>query len=105
MLEPGPWFKTIADPRAWSERYTREVLSPLDPAQVVAELQAMSDGVKTIALLCWEAAVSGDADWCHRSLVSVWLHDRLGLEVFELGHESCGCGRAHPKLPAVLRGA
>ena len=36
--------------------------------------------------------------WCHRGLVSAWLHDELGLEVFELGQEQCGCGWSHPKL-------
>jgi hypothetical protein len=62
----------------------------------------MSDGIKPIVLLCWEAADDLSA-WCHRGHVSRWLCQTIGTEVFELGHEACGCGRAHPKLPAVLR--
>lgn len=102
-LSPGPWFQSIEDPREWATRYETEILASLDPEKVVSDLKAMSDGVKPIVLLCWEAADTGAADWCHRAQVSVWLHVSLGLEVLELGYEYCGCGRAHPKLADVLR--
>ena len=102
-LQPGPWFRSITDPRDWSARYEAEVLSKLDPTKLVADLHAMSDGRRAIVLLCWEASETGAADWCHRAMVSAWMHDRLRLEVFELGFEQCGCGRAHPKLPQACR--
>jgi hypothetical protein len=38
------------------------------------------------------------ADWCHRGQVAGWLHDQLGIEVFEFGHEDAGHGWQHPKL-------
>jgi hypothetical protein len=103
-LAPGQWFRSIADPRDWAERYQAEILAPLDPATVVATLRRLSVDGRPIVLLCWESAETGPDDWCHRGLVSVWLLERLGLEVFELGYEACGCGRSHPKLPACLRG-
>lgn len=103
-LAPGAWFRSISDPREWSLRYDVEVLARLNPVTVAADLAAMSDGVKPVVLLCWEPSGAGLDDWCHRGLISVWLNERLGLEVFELGYEACGCGRSHPKLPLVLRG-
>jgi hypothetical protein len=101
-LSPGSWFRSIEDPVIWAERYATEVLAPLDPAKVVAELLAMSDGVKPIVLLCWEPS-DASGGWCHRGQVSAWLHERMGLDVQELGREGCGCGQAHPLLPDVLR--
>lgn len=101
-LEPGKWFASITDPIAWSARYNAEMLDHLDAARVVADLRAMSDGKKPIVLMCWEPS-DGRGGWCHRALISGWLHERLGLEVPELGRESCGCGRDHPLLPAELR--
>jgi hypothetical protein len=101
-LAPGKWFSDPIPATAWAERYRREVLAPLDPAKTVADLRALSDGVKPIVLLCWEAADDAQA-WCHRGLTSQWFHEALGLEVYELGYERCGCGARHPKLPEVLR--
>ena len=101
-LEPGPWFKSIEDPVAWAERYDSEVLSRLEPARVVADLRAMSDGIKPIVLLCWEPG-DGSGGWCHRALISIWLHERLSVGVRELGREECGCGRSRPLLPEALR--
>ena len=31
-------------------------------------------------------------------LVAGWLHDELGIEVYEFGQHGIGCGRQHPKL-------
>jgi hypothetical protein len=103
-LEPGPWFASIPDPVEWAKRYDAEMLSRLDPARVVGELRAMSDGVRPIVLLCWERS-DGSNGWCHRSLVSVWFRERLGIVVPELGDSACRCGRAHPLLAEALRRA
>jgi uncharacterized protein DUF488 len=79
----------------FTAHYVREVLGRLDAQQTIDELLEMADG-KTPALLCFEHT-HGPA-WCHRSLVSAWLHQTLGLEVPELGREADGCGVNHPKL-------
>jgi len=97
-LAPGAWFKSCATPEEYQRRYFSEILSQLDPAAVVAELQAMA-GTATPTLLCWEHAPPSPA-WCHRALVSIWLWDRLGLEVREYGCE--GFGWRHPKLHLSL---
>ena len=100
-LNPGSWYKSITDEREWAGRYQREILSPLDPATVVEELQALSDG-RDAVLLCWEGSSPGE-DWCHRGLVSAWMGDTLGIEVCELESEQEGSGWHHPKLPPSLR--
>lgn len=99
-LNPGPWFSSVSDDE-YRARYYAEVLAPLDPAQVVADLEAIADG-KIAALLCWEPPTPGNP-WCHRALVSEWLFDTLGIEVFEVGQERYGCGRHHPKLAPQFR--
>jgi hypothetical protein len=76
--------------------YTEEVLGTLQPELVVKDLLVIADG-RTPALLCWEPPEPGPM-WCHRSLVSVWLWETLGLEVPEFGLEHEGFGWSHPKL-------
>ena len=61
---------------AFVERYTREILDPVDLGTIVATLP---DGSVT-ALLC----VERDPEACHRSLVAGRLHDELGLPVTDL---------------------
>ena len=103
-LAPGPWFRNCATPADYKHRYFDEILAPLDPATVVADLGLMADGgIPT--LLCFEAPPP-DTAWCHRGLVSAWLFDELGLEVPEAGHEALGFGWQHPKLhPNLIRAA
>jgi hypothetical protein len=78
----------------------RDVLGKLDAQQVVDELLALADG-KIPVLPCFESPTS--QAWCHRALVSVWLWEKLGLEVPELGGGQDGCGLDHPKLCAEAR--
>lgn len=96
-LAPGSWFRELSA-HEFRRRYCNEVLNPLDPKRVIADLEEMADG-RILALLCFEPPNIG-SEWCHRGFVSEWLYERLGLEVFELGQEHCGCGPRHPKLPA-----
>ena len=67
-LNPGPWFNSVT-PELFRELYFEEILKPLDPSQVVAELQAIADG-KIPTLLCFEPPTPGEK-WCHRELVGV----------------------------------
>jgi hypothetical protein len=99
-LNPGPWFRSIDDERAWAKRYCDEVLEPLDAARTVEQLFTLAAG-RIPVLLCWEPPEPGEH--CHRGLVAAWLKDELGLDVFELGFEQEGCGHRHPKLPRSLR--
>ena len=82
-------------------RYEAEVLSNLDPKQVVRDLMDVCGGQPGV-LLCWEREPP-DPSPCHRGLVSWWLHRELGLLVPELGHEELGAGDRHPKLSACVR--
>jgi len=79
------------------QRYQTEILSVLRAVDVVDELLALVGSRRIPALLCWEPP-EPRTPWYHRGLVSAWLHDELGLEVFELGQEKWGCGWQHPKL-------
>jgi hypothetical protein len=99
-LQPGKWF-SAAGLEEFTRLYNEEILGPLDPEAVVKDLVGMAEG-RIPALLCWEPPEPGP-EWCHRSLVSVWLWDKLGLEVPELDHEHEGCGWAHPKLHPDVR--
>ncbi len=100
-LAPGPWFMSV-DQDEYRRLYF-EILGKLDPHKVVGDLARIADG-KTPALLCFEGPRPGK-NWCHRGLISAWLYDRLGLEVFEWGQEKEGCGWSHPKLPPAFRRA
>lgn len=98
-LAPGPWFNTASD-RDYKQLYFAD-LANLKPQAVVREIEDMAAG-KDCALLCYEQPHK-DADWCHRGYISAWLHDELGLEVFEYGLEDRGAGWRHPKIPAQYR--
>jgi uncharacterized protein (DUF488 family) len=73
------------------ERYTREILDPLDVASVVAELP----GDSVTALLC----VEREPEACHRSLVAARLRSEYGLPVVDLRPEG------GPGSPADVSGA
>lgn len=100
-LAPGEWFKT-ASVREYRQLFL-DGLARLDPQATVAKIEQLSGG-RDAALLCYEAPEK-DEDWCHRGYIAGWLHDKLGLEVFEFGLEGRGCGWAHPKIPAQYRRA
>lgn len=61
-----------------------EILARLDPARVVAELQALHPTSDRIVLLCYERPPFTEENWCHRTTVAKWLEDSLGIEVREV---------------------
>ncbi|MFN8215547.1 MAG: DUF488 domain-containing protein [Solirubrobacterales bacterium] len=60
----------------YAERYTREILDPVDLAPIVSWV-----GSSRAALLC----VERDPEACHRSLVAARLRREFGFEVEDLG--------------------
>lgn len=76
-LAPKYWFfvkyKADHDEAFYTEQYFKEVLSLLNPNDIVKELG--EDAV----LLCYEKP----GDFCHRHLVSKWLNDN-GIKCSEL---------------------
>lgn len=99
-LQPGPWFSS-AGTEEFTKLYSEQVLGMLDPKAVVRDLLDIAEG-RIPALLCWEPREPGPK-WCHRSLVSVWLWEKLRLRVPELGLEQEGFGYSHPKLHPDVR--
>ena len=99
-LNPGPWFRSIADEREWAKRYEEEILA----ARSAGDSRRSDDdgGWARAGAAVLGAPEPGD-DYCHRGLVAVWLARTLKMTVCELGQE--GCGHSHPKLPRSLRKA
>ncbi len=81
-LAPGPWFNKVPEDE-YRRRYFGEILEPLDPRQVLAELEELAGGAEPV-LLCWEKPPLTTKNWCHRSMVAEWFAARLGIEVPEL---------------------
>lgn len=70
------------------QHYYDEVLSHLNPEQVLLELAELSNG-KDISLLCYEEY----GEFCHRFLVADWLNENLTynwLDVVELDYDEIG---------------
>lgn len=60
----------LIDVPAYTVQY-KEMLSKLDPKQVLQELKAIAYSNKDIWLCCWEKPSS----FCHRHLVADWLNE------------------------------
>lgn len=60
------------------QMYYRDVVGHLNPAQVIADIERMSQG-KDAALLCYEKP----GDFCHRRLFADWMLRETGLEIKE----------------------
>ena len=68
------------------EQYRAEyfhILEALDPEHVVEDLTALADPYEPI-LLCWEKLPLTRSNFCHRTMVSEWLQDKLGMTVREI---------------------
>jgi hypothetical protein len=93
-LAPGRWLNSVPEAE-YCRRYHDEILAPLDPQRVLEELLAFAQGHVPV-LCCFERAGSGQ--WCHRSIVSAWLGEALGIAVPEHGFEGLPLDQ-HPLLP------
>lgn len=98
-LYPGAWFRSVSEAE-YVRLYSAEVLSHLDPHQLVTNLLRIS-GQRPLALLCFERC--GIDGWCHRGLVAIHISNGTGLKVREYGFD--GSGKSHPMLPPGLRTA
>jgi hypothetical protein len=96
-LAPGAWFNSVG-PDEYDHLYRVEILGPLDPRAVAAEVDELALG-RIPTLLCFE--VAGKGQWCHRSMAARWLADALGQAVPEFGYEDTA-QEAHPLLPAMV---
>jgi hypothetical protein len=72
------------DEVGYTEAFLRDVLGPLDPAQVQGDLVSRFGPDAT--LLCYE----NPADFCHRHIVSWWFENYLGIAVTELPRPAPG---------------
>jgi hypothetical protein len=98
-LAPGEWFRT-ASTEEYLRLYHAEILAPLDPGEVWADLHRLAGG-KVPVLVCYEQIDAGE--WCHRGIIAKWFAETLGVDVGEYGHLDLGTGRNHSMLPAGLR--
>jgi len=80
QLAPLPEMLRIGNWEEYRMRYREEILAPLDPDEVLAELAVLAGG-PDIILLCFEK----DRSHCHRGLVAEWFREKRGLPVPELG--------------------
>ena len=67
------WHKT-RDNDYYIQHFYDEVLSHLNPEEVVLKLAELSNG-RDVCLLCYEEP----GEFCHRFLVSEWLNKNLGF--------------------------
>lgn len=97
-LAPGPWFNSVSAVEYY-RLYKEEILAPLDPKKIAAELAAMSAG-RVPVMLCYERPARGE--WCHRAMAAEWLSNALGHPVPEFGFEELAQA-LHPMMPIELR--
>ena len=80
----APRYEMLRMPyHAYRDLYFREILGPLDPRQVVDDLQRLA-GKSEPVVLCFERPPFDANNWCHRRMVAEWFGDRLGLVVPEI---------------------
>ena len=97
-LAPGPWFNSVSI-EEYNHLYRTEILGPLDPRVVAAELLEMGAG-RVPVMLCFEWP--GQGLWCHRAMAAEWLAEALGRPIPEVGFEALP-QQEHPLMPASLR--
>lgn len=83
-LAPKKWFfdewKRTHDNAFYIENFNKEVLSTLNPTEVLDELYRIANingGGKVPCIVCYEKS----GDFCHRHLVAKWLNDSIGDSV------------------------
>lgn len=82
-LAPKPEMLKLEDWDEYKRRYKGEILSVLDPDEVLRDLCVDGAG-HDIVLLCFEK----DRAHCHRGLVAEWFLETRGIVVPELGSAS-----------------
>ena len=82
-LAPTPEMLKLEDWEEYQRRYREEILSGLDPDEILRDLDVAGAGHDVI-LLCFEK----ERTHCHRGLVAAWFSETIGLEVPELGSPS-----------------
>jgi hypothetical protein len=82
-LAPPPALLKLGDWEEYRRRYHEEVLSLLDPDEVLRDFGVDGAG-HDIILLCFEK----ERTHCHRGLVAEWFFEKKGIRVPEVGEES-----------------
>ena len=82
-LAPQPEMLKIGDWEEYRRRYRDEILSGLDPDEVLRDLNVEEAG-HDVVLLCFEK----DRTHCHRGLVAEWFSETKGIRVPEVGGDS-----------------
>lgn len=96
-LAPGSWFQSVSA-EEYYHRYRTEILAPLDPRVIAAELIDLARGAVPV-MVCYEKA--GGPDWCHRAMTAEWLAEALGRPIPEVGLETLSQAD-HPLMPPGL---
>lgn len=66
------------DNEYYIEHFNNEVLDTLNKIEVIEDLKKFSSDIDKIVLLCYEKP----NDFCHRHLVSNWLHDVIDINEY-----------------------
>jgi hypothetical protein len=82
-LAPAATLLRIEDRHEYRRRYRDEVLSGLDPDNVLRDLGVDRAG-HDIILLCFER----ERAHCHRGLVAAWFLETKGIVVPEIGSDA-----------------
>jgi hypothetical protein len=93
-LAPGPWFNSVP-PDEYYRRYRIEILGPLNPRVIHAQLIDLARGGIPV-MCCYERP--GGPDWCHRAMAAEWLAEELGHPIPEFGCEHLP-QHEHPLMP------
>jgi len=99
-LAPGPWFNSVSA-EEYYQLYRTEILAPLDPRRIAAELVELARGDVPV-MVCYERVGAGS--WCHRALAAEWLAQAVGTPIPEFGYEDLA-QEDHPLMAAELRRA
>jgi hypothetical protein len=92
------WRARAATPSA-NHLFRTEILGPLNPRAVAAELTEMASGGIPV-LLCFEWP--GQGLWCHRAMVAEWLAEATARVIPEFGFETLP-QHEHPLMSPSLR--
>lgn len=84
LAPTGPMLKMPY--KRYRELYFRNILAPLDPQEVWADLHRLVNPHEPV-LLCWERPPLTASNWCHRSMAAEWFELELGQQVSEWSGE------------------